>query len=124
MLIGAEFDRQPSYSSGTTFTYLQACARKAITVLPFLRQPAGAAAVGRRLRRVDGLLADHGASGVDGFLLSTGWGTWGFKAIPAAGEQLAELIATGRTPELIAPFGLDRFAREAAMADPSSAGTR
>jgi hypothetical protein len=27
-------------------------------------------------------------------------------------------------PELIAPFGLDRFAREAAMGDPSSAGTR
>ena len=51
-------------------------------------------------------------------------GTWGFKAIPAAGEQLAELIATGRTPELIAPFALDRFAREATMADPSSAGTR
>ena len=47
-----------------------------------------------------------------------------FKAIPAAGEQLAELIATGRTPELIAPFTLDRFAREATMADPSSAGTR
>ena len=61
---------------------------------------------------------------MDGFLLSTGWGTWGFKAIPAAGEQLALRIATGRTPALIAPFGLDRFAKEAAMADPSSAGTR
>jgi sarcosine oxidase subunit beta len=65
-----------------------------------------------------------GLSGVDGFLLSTGWGTWGFKAIPAAGEQLASLIATGAVPDLIAPFGLDRFAREAAMGDPSSAGTR
>ena len=65
-----------------------------------------------------------GHSGVDGLMLSTGWGTWGFKAIPAAGEQLAELIATGTPPALIAPFGLDRFAKEAAMADPSSAGTR
>ena len=42
-----------------------------------------------------------------GFLITTGWGTWGFKAIPAGGEQMAELIATGRTPELIAPFSLD-----------------
>jgi sarcosine oxidase subunit beta len=124
MLIGAEFDRQPSYDSGTTFAYLQACARKAITVLPFLRdlrvlrQWAGVCDVSMDFSPI------MGYTGVDGFLLSTGWGTWGFKAIPAAGEQLAELIATGRTPELIAPFALDRFARETTMADPSSAGTR
>jgi hypothetical protein len=37
---------------------------------------------------------------------------------------MAELIATGRTPELIAPFGLDRFRRDHAMADQGSAGTR
>ena len=36
-----------------------------------------------------------GFTGVDGFLVTTGWGTWGFKAIPAGGEQMAELIATG-----------------------------
>ena len=33
---------------------------------------------------------------VDGLLITTGWGTWGFKAIPAGGEGMAELIATGR----------------------------
>ena len=58
-----------------------------------------------------------GETGVPGFMISTGWGTWGFKAIPAGGSQLAQLIATGNAP-LIEPFGLDRFAREAAMADP------
>ena len=36
-----------------------------------------------------------GETGVDGFLITTGWGTWGFKAIPAGGEQMAELIAHG-----------------------------
>jgi sarcosine oxidase, subunit beta len=124
MLIGAEFDRPPSYRTGTTFSYLQACARKATTVLPFLsrlrvlRQWAGVCDVSLDFSPI------LGPSGVDGFLLSTGWGTWGFKAIPAAGESLATLIATGTLPELIAPFGLDRFAREAAMGDPSSAGTR
>jgi sarcosine oxidase subunit beta len=64
-----------------------------------------------------------GHTGVDGFMISTGWGTWGFKAIPAGGEQLARLLATGSAP-LIEPFALSRFAAEAAMADPSSAGTR
>ena len=65
-----------------------------------------------------------GSTGVDGFLVTTGWGTWGFKAIPAAGEAMAELVATGRPPALIAPFALDRFARDHALADQGSTGTR
>ena len=47
---------------------------------------------------------------VQGFLLDVGWGTYGFKAAPAAGSRLAELIATGRTPDVIQPFALSRFA--------------
>lgn len=64
-----------------------------------------------------------GQTGIEGFLITTGWGTWGFKAIPAGGEQMAELIATGRTPPLIAPFSLDRFAHDRTLADRGSAGT-
>ena len=124
MLIGAEFDRHAIYRTATTYTYLQACARKAITVLPFL----GKLRILRSWTGICDVSTDYspilGDTGVDGLLLTTGWGTWGFKAIPAGGEQLALRIATGRTPPLIAPFGLDRFANEAAMADPSSAGTR
>ena len=66
-----------------------------------------------------------GSTGVDGFLVTTGWGTWGFKAIPAGGEGMAELIATGRPPELIAPFAL--IAVQGAtivLADQGSSGTR
>ena len=65
-----------------------------------------------------------GATGVDGFLVTTGWGTWGFKAMPAGGEGMAELIATGRPSALIAPFSLDRFRRDHVLADQGSAGTR
>jgi sarcosine oxidase subunit beta len=46
---------------------------------------------------------------VEGFILDVGWGTYGFKAGPAAGLGLAELIATGRTPKTIQPFSLARF---------------
>jgi len=65
-----------------------------------------------------------GFTGVDGLVITTGWGTWGFKGIPAGGEQMAELIATNRTPDLIAPFALSRFAADHAMADQGSTGTR
>ena len=124
MLIGAEFDSQPSFTRISSFDALRSYAYKITRLLPFLRDM-------RILRTWAGLCdisADFspimGDTGVDGFLITTGWGTWGFKAIPAGGEQLAERIATGRMPDLIAPFGLDRFRQDLAMADQASAGTR
>ena len=51
-----------------------------------------------------------GRTPVGGFLVDVGWGTYGFKAGPVSGEAMAELIATERTPDLIAPFALARFA--------------
>jgi hypothetical protein len=37
---------------------------------------------------------------------------------------MAELIATGRPPELIAPFALSRFKADHLLADQGSSGTR
>jgi sarcosine oxidase subunit beta len=94
-----------------------------MTLLPFLRD----LRVLRQWTGVCDMSPDYspimGLTGISGFLVTTGWGTWGFKAIPAGGEQLAALIATGRTPDLIAPFSLDRFANDRTMADRGSAGT-
>jgi sarcosine oxidase subunit beta len=124
MLIGAEFDSQPSYSRISSFDALRSYAYKITALLPFLRSM-------RILRTWAGICdisVDYspimGVTPTGRFLITTGWGTWGFKAIPAGGEALAELIATGRTPELIKPFGLDRFRRDHVMADQGSAGTR
>jgi len=46
----------------------------------------------------------------DNVFVNAGWCYGGFKAIPASGAACAALVATGRTPELIAPFRLSRFA--------------
>jgi sarcosine oxidase subunit beta len=64
-----------------------------------------------------------GETDVAGFYLSAGWGTWGFKAIPIAGVMMAELLATGEVPALIAPFGLGRFRADRAVSERASAGT-
>ncbi|MFN5644949.1 MAG: sarcosine oxidase subunit beta family protein [Sphingomonadales bacterium] len=50
-----------------------------------------------------------GKTPVQGLYLSCGWGTGGFKAIPAGGYCLAHTMATGEPHELNAAFGLDRF---------------
>ena len=51
-----------------------------------------------------------GVTPIEGFLVDVGWGTYGFKASPIAGKTLAALIATGKTPDIILPFRLSRFA--------------
>ncbi len=123
ILMGAEIDRQPSYSYRSGHSFLQHTANRAMTLLPFLRD----LRVLRQWTGVCDMSPDYspimGKTGVDGFYITTGWGTWGFKAIPAGGEQMARLIAEGEPPELIAPFALDRFERDRTLADRGSSGT-
>jgi sarcosine oxidase subunit beta len=124
MLMGAEFDSQPSYSMQSSYEFLQTVSTKVTHILPFLRN----LRILRQWAGICDITPDYspimGFTGVEGFLITTGWGTWGFKAIPAGGEAMAELIATGKVPSLIAAFGLSRFAAQHAMADKGAAGTR
>jgi sarcosine oxidase subunit beta len=45
----------------------------------------------------------------DNVFVNAGWCYGGFKAIPASGAACAALVATGKPPDLIAPFRLSRF---------------
>jgi sarcosine oxidase subunit beta len=62
-----------------------------------------------------------GHTPVQGFLVDVGWGTYGFKAGPVSGEAMARCIATGEAPEIIAAFGLDRFAEGALVGEKGAA---
>jgi sarcosine oxidase subunit beta len=50
-----------------------------------------------------------GKTPVENLYVSTGWGTGGYKAIPAGGDTLAWTIAHDCPHELLRPFQLDRF---------------
>jgi sarcosine oxidase, subunit beta len=50
-----------------------------------------------------------GPAGPEGLFINCGWGTGGFKAIPAGGYLLAHLLATGSHHEISRPFDLNRF---------------
>jgi sarcosine oxidase subunit beta len=108
-LIGAEIEPYATYKSIGTFPFLEVSARHSLELFPQLERL-------RVLRTWTGLCdlsPDYspilGKTEVEGFHVSAGWGTYGFKAAPIVGWTLAELTATGRTPELIAPFALERF---------------
>jgi sarcosine oxidase subunit beta len=46
---------------------------------------------------------------VEGFILSVGWGGYGFMGSPAGGKLMAELIINGEAPAEIRPFSPKRF---------------
>ena len=50
-----------------------------------------------------------GPAGPGGLFINCGWGTGGFKAIPAGGWLLAHLLATGEHHTISRPFDLSRF---------------
>jgi sarcosine oxidase, subunit beta len=108
-LIGAEIEPYTTYKSIGTLPFLEYSARHVLELFPQLERL-------RVLRTWTGLCdlsPDYspilGKTELDNFHVSAGWGTYGFKAAPVVGETLAQLVATGKTPDLIAPFALERF---------------
>ena len=63
-----------------------------------------------------------GPSPVGNVFLDCGWGSYGFKAIPAGGLCLAQLLATGKTHPLAEPFALERFTTGALIEEGGSSG--
>jgi sarcosine oxidase subunit beta len=108
-LMGSEIEPWTTYRMQGTLNFLQDLTRHTLELFPQLERA-------RLLRAWAGLCdlsPDYspilGRTEVDNFHVSAGWGTYGFKAAPIVGKTLAELVATGRTPELIEPFALERF---------------
>ena len=123
LLVGAEIEPYSSYSTRSTYSFLAETAARCVDQFPFMAK----LTILRQWAGVCDMTPDYspimGVTEVDGFYLDAGWGTWGFKAVPAAGTCVAELVATQRVPQVIQPFALSRFASDRVIADRSSAGT-
>ena len=108
-LIGAEIEPYTTYKSIGTFPFLEYSARHVLELFPQLER----IKVLRTWTGLCDLSPDYspilGKTELEHFHVSAGWGTYGFKAAPIVGTTLAELVATGKTPDVIAPFALERF---------------
>jgi sarcosine oxidase subunit beta len=122
IVVGGGIDRVPSYAQRGNLPVQGTVVSGMLEMLPsfgqlkLLRQWAG---------NVD-VVPDSspliGPSPLPGLYLNCGWGTGGFKAIPAGGWLLAHLIATGSHHEVSRPFDLDRFARGALIDEAAGSG--
>jgi sarcosine oxidase, subunit beta len=63
-----------------------------------------------------------GETPVPGLFINCGWGTGGFKAIPAGGILMAHHIATGQPHPLAEPFALRRFETGALIDEAAASG--
>ncbi|MGV3550759.1 sarcosine oxidase subunit beta family protein [Rhizobium sp.] len=108
-VIGGGIDRTPSYAQRGNLPQLETVLSGLLEMFPAIGQ--------LKLMRQWGGVCDvtpdsspiFGESPLPGLYLSCGWGTGGFKAIPAGGVMLAHLLATGKHHDLSKAFGLDRF---------------
>lgn len=63
-----------------------------------------------------------GLTPIEGLYINCGWGTGGYKAIPAGGDTMAHTIVHNRPHPLIERFGLDRFSRGGLIDEGAAAG--
>ncbi|HYI18626.1 MAG TPA: FAD-dependent oxidoreductase [Solirubrobacteraceae bacterium] len=108
-VMGSEIEPWTTYRMNGTLNFLQDLTRHTLELFPQLEQ----ARILRAWAGLCDLSPDYspilGETEVENFHVSAGWGTYGFKAAPIVGQTLAELVDTGRQPDLIEPFKLERF---------------
>ena len=121
ILVGAEIEPWTTYRMNGTLNFLQESSRHLLELFPQLEH----ANVLRSWAGLCDVTPDFspilGRTEVDGFVISAGWGTYGFKASPIVGKTIAELIASGRTPRLIEPFALERFYSDQLVSEAAAA---
>lgn len=111
MVIGGGADVYNSYAQRGGLPVLEANMQATLELFPsfsrlrLMRQWAGIVDISPDTSPI------MGPTPVPGLYVNCGWGTGGYKAIPAGGETMAHTLATGAVHPLIASFGLDRFER-------------
>ncbi len=109
LVMGGSTDPYALYSTRSTLDFKEGLLGHMLELFPFLdnvtvlRQWAGMADMTPDFSPVMGLTP------VENYYVDSGWGTWGFKATPVCGKRMAETIATGKVPDILEPFRLDRF---------------
>lgn len=116
-VLGGATDGYNSFARRGSFERNEDVLARALQMFPFLSR--------LRLMRHWSGTADMSMDGnalvgqtpIEGLMINGGWGYAGFKATPAVGWCMAELLATGKVPDLIAPFAPSRFETGAAQDD-------
>ncbi len=109
LVMGGSIDAHPLHSTRSSLDFKEELMSPVLELFPYLgevkvlRQWAGMADMTPDFSPVMGLTP------VENYYIDAGWGAWGGKATPVSGKRMAECIASGKQPSLLAPFALNRF---------------
>ena len=122
IVMGAGADAYTSYAQRGGVPQLRATVRATVELFPsfsrlkLMRQWAGRVDISPDTSPI------MGATAVAGLYINCGWGTGGFKAIPAGGDTMAHTLASARAHPLITAFSLERFGSGALVDEGAAAG--
>ena len=122
LVMGGVLDLYHSYGQRGTYPTIEKVVTAAVEMFPSF--------AGMRLMRhwagIVDIVPDSspilGATPVENLYINCGWGTGGFKAIPAGGYMLAHSMATRQPHPLIRDFGLNRFRSNRLVDEGAAAG--
>jgi sarcosine oxidase, subunit beta len=122
LVMGSVLDHYHSYGQRGTFCTIEKTVTAVVEMFPLFAQT-------RLMRHWAGIVdvvPDSspilGPTPIDNLHVNCGWGTGGFKAIPAGGVLLAHSLATGKPHPLAEKFGLDRFRSNRLVDEGAAAG--
>ena len=122
LVMGSVLDLYHSYGQRGTFCTIEKTITAVVEMFPVFAQT-------RLMRHWAGIVdvvPDSspilGPTPIANLHINCGWGTGGFKAIPAGGTLLAHSLATGNPHPLAQRFGLDRFRSNRLVDEGAAAG--
>ena len=122
IVLGGILDLYPSYGQRGTFPTIEKVITAAVEMFPAFAQL-------RLMRHWAGIVDMTpnsspilGQTPIANLQINCGWGTGGFKAIPAGGYLLAHSLVTGKPHPVAEKFGLDRFVTNRLVDEASAAG--
>jgi sarcosine oxidase subunit beta len=122
IVIGGAADVYNSYRQRGTLAVTRGVLASVLELFPafsrlkLMRQWAGAVDITPDTSPIMGLTP------VRNLYINCGWGTGGYKAIPAGGDTMAQTIIQDTPHPLIGAFGLDRFERAALVDEGAASG--
>ncbi|PVH28625.1 sarcosine oxidase subunit beta family protein [Pararhodobacter oceanensis] len=124
LVFGGDLDFYASYAARGNLPRVEQVMEAGMTLMPMIGRA--------KILRSWGGIMDMSPDGspiidrtdIDGLFVNCGWNYGGFKAVPASGDSLAHLLATGRPLEVAKGFRLDRFRTGRGLMDEEGTGSQ
>lgn len=122
LVCGGAVDSFPQYTLRSTLEVLESYAMHLLELFPMLHN----IKVQRQWAGICDMTPDYAPilsplEAYQNLYITCGWGTWGFKAAPASGYNMAEMVASGSIPDMIRPFSYDRFLKNQLLGEKAAA---